>query len=126
MNKVILMGRLTATPDMRQSNELMIARFSLAVDRKYSKDKATDFFNCVAFGKQASFCEKYLNKGTKVVVSGRIQIDEYTNKDGNKIKGVQIVLEEIEFAESKKASEQEQGTEWVNIPDNIDDELPFN
>lgn len=128
MNKVILMGRLTATPDMRQGNEMIIARFSLAVDRKYGKDKTTDFFNCVAFGKQATFCEKWLSKGTKVVIVGRIQTDEYTNKDGVKVKSVQIVIDEIEFAESKSKDEPRDNApmDFINIPDNIDAELPFN
>ena len=139
MNKVILMGRLTRDPEVRYSqtdSSMAIARFSLAVDRRHKKqgDEVTaDFFNCTAFGKQAEFVEKYLKKGTKVVVTGRIQNDNYTNKDGQKVYSVQIIVEEMEFAESKaNAGQGEQednnmpGDGFMNIPDGIGAELPFN
>jgi len=138
MNKVILMGRLTRDPEVRYSqtdSNMAIARFSLAVDRRYKKqgDETTaDFFNCTAFGKQGEFVEKYLKKGTKIVVTGRIQNDNYTNKDGQKVYSVQIMVEEIEFAESKAAGQSQQndsmpGDGFMNIPDGVDDEgLPFN
>lgn len=136
MNKVILMGRLTRDADMRVSGELNIAKFSLAVDRRYQKggEKETDFFNCTAFGKQAEFVDKYLKQGTKVLVTGRVQNDNYTNKEGQKVYSVQIIVEEIEFAESKNAESKpadkpaEDNGEggWMNIPDGIDEELPFN
>ena len=145
MNKVILMGRLTRDPEVRYSqtdSTMAIAKFSLAVDRRYKKqgDETTaDFFNCTAFGKQGEFVEKYLKKGTKIVVIGRIQNDNYTNKDGQKVYSVQIMAEEIEFAESKASSQSNSGNEgstspqmgesdadgFMNIPDDIDEELPF-
>lgn len=146
MNKAILMGRLTRDPEVRYSqtdSNMAIARFSLAVDRRYKKqgDETTaDFFNCTAFGKQGEFVEKYLKKGTKIVVIGRIQNDNYTNKDGQKVYSVQIMVEEIEFAESKASSQSNAGNDgsaqpqmgepdadgFMNIPDGIDNSLPFN
>ena len=146
MNKAILMGRLTRDPEVRYSqsdSSMAIARFSLAVDRRYKKqgDETTaDFFNCTAFGKQGEFVEKYLKKGTKIVVTGRIQNDNYTNKDGQKVYSVQIIVEEIEFAESKASSQNNAGSDrgaqsqmgapdadgFMNIPDGIGSELPFN
>ena len=138
MNKVILMGRLTRDPDVRYSqtdSNMAIARFSLAVDRRYKKqgDETTaDFFNCTAFGKQGEFVEKYLKQGTKIVVTGRIQNDNYTNKEGQKVYSVQIMVEEIEFAESKAAGQGAQNNDsmpsdgFMNIPDGIENELPFN
>lgn len=112
MNKVILMGRLTRDPDVRytgQEDSTAVARFSLAVDRRIRRegDKDTaDFFNCTAFGRLGEFVEKYLMQGTKVVLTGRIQNDNYTNREGQRVFSVQIIAEEIEFAESKAASEQ--------------------
>jgi hypothetical protein len=143
------MGRLTRDPEVRYSqsdSSMAIARFSLAVDRRFKKqgDEVTaDFFNCTAFGKQAEFVEKYLKKGTKIVVTGRIQNDNYTNKDGQKVYSVQIMVEEIEFAESKASSQSNAGNAdndggaqpqmgapdadgFMNIPDGIDNSLPFN
>jgi len=149
MNKAILMGRLTRDPEVRYSqsdSSMAIARFSLAVDRRYKKqgDETTaDFFNCTAFGKQGEFVEKYLKKGTKIVVTGRIQNDNYTNKEGQKVYSVQIMVEEIEFAESKASSQNNAGNAgndggtqpqmgapdadgFMNIPDGIGSELLFN
>lgn len=148
MNKVILMGRLTRDPEIRYSqgdSQLAIGKFSIAVDRKFKKQGDTvtaDFFNCTAFGKQAEFVEKYLKQGTKIVVIGRIQNDNYTNKEGQKVYSVQIMVEEIEFAESKSAAASNAGsfqnmpmsnTEpmapeegFMNIPDGIESTLPFN
>lgn len=146
MNKVILMGRLTRDLEVRYSqtdSNMVIAKFSLAVDRRFKKQGDTltaDFFNCTAFGKQAEFVEKYLKKGTKVVVIGRIQNDNYTNKEGQKVYSVQIMVEEMEFAESKASSQGNSGNEdstpsqmgepdadgFINIPDGIGNELPFN
>ncbi len=108
MNKVILMGRLTRDPETRYSQDMAIGKFSIAVDRRARKnaggdDPTADFFNVTAFGKLGEFVERYLKKGTKVVVSGRIQNDNYTNKNGEKVYSVQIIAEEIEFAESKNA-----------------------
>lgn len=146
MNKAILMGRLTRDPEIRYSqtdSNMAIARFSLAVDRRFKKQGDTvtaDFFNCTAFGKQAEFVEKYLKQGTKIVVTGRIQNDNYTNKDGQKVYSVQIMVEEIEFAESKASAQSNEGSDggaqpqmgapdadgFMNIPDGIGSELPFN
>ena len=109
MNKVILMGRLTRDPEVRYSqgeNSTAIARYTLAVDRRFKRDgdQPADFIGCVAFGKLGEFAEKYLRKGTKVVVTGRIQTGSYTNKDGQKVYTTDVVVEECEFAESKNAA----------------------
>ena len=148
MNKVILMGRLTRDPEVRYSageNSLAIARYTLAVDRRFKRDgEATaDFISCVVFGKQAEFAEKYFRQGIRIVVSGRIQTGSYTNKDGVKVYTTEVIVEEQEFAESRaeaeanRASFQRQsapspapsadaGDGFMNIPDGIDEELPFN
>ena len=134
MNKVILMGRLTKDPECRVSGETNIARYVLAIDRKYKQDgqPTADFINCVAFGKSANFAEKYLCKGIKICISGRIQTGSYTNKDGNKVYTTDVIVEEQEFAESKSAS-QENGSSrpkadasFVSaIPDTVENDLPF-
>lgn len=148
MNKVIMIGRLTRDPEVRYSqgaSQTAIARFSLAVDRRWKREGEpdADFFNCTVFGRQADFVEKYLRQGTKVVVTGRIQNDNYTNKDGQKVYSVQIIVEEIEFAESKNAAaatgaapayqassrpspSQAAGDGFMSIPDGAEEELPFN
>lgn len=141
MNKVILMGRLTRDPEVRYSqgdNSMAIARYSIAVDRRFKKDgdeQTADFINCVSFGKTAEFAEKYFHKGIKIAVVGRIQTGSYTNKDGQKVYTTDVVVEEQEFAESKgsASSENNQVTNtssgsdgFMNIPDGIDEELPFN
>ena len=146
MNKVILMGRLTRDPEVRYSageNSLAIARYTLAVDRRFKRDgEATaDFISCVVFGKQAEFAEKYFRQGIRIVVSGRIQTGSYTNRDGVKVYTTEVVVEEQEFAESKAVSDSHvnrsasqpaapemadssaQG--FMNIPDEIGGELPF-
>lgn len=144
MNKVILMGRLTRDPDIRYTqgeNSLAIARYTIAVNRRIRRDgEATaDFISCIAFGKQAEFTEKYLHQGTKITICGRIQTGSYTNKDGVKVYTTDVVIEDQEFAESKAASQQSQknqsftpgpiadtGDGFMNIPDGMDEELPFN
>ena len=153
MNKVILMGRLTRDPEVRYSqgaSQTAVARFSIAVDRRFKREGEpdADFFNCTAFGKQAEFIERYLLKGVKVVVCGRIQNDNYTNKEGQMVYSVRVMVDEIEFAESKNASAGNgdggyngggymgggnsapapsgAGDGFMNIPDGIDEELPFN
>ncbi|BCJ96750.1 single-stranded DNA-binding protein [Anaerocolumna cellulosilytica] len=145
MNKVILMGRLTRDPEVRYSqgeNSMAIARYSLAVDRRFKRpgEPDADFINCVSFGKAAEFAEKYLKQGTKIAVTGRIQTGSYTNKDGVKVYTTDVVVEEQEFAESKAASggdsgyqqtsrpapSQAAGDGFMNIPDGLDEELPFN
>ena len=141
MNKVILMGRLTRDPAVNYtqtaSGSSAIARYTLAVDRRFRRDseQSADFINCVSFGKTAEFAEKYLRQGTKIVVVGRIQTGSYTNKDGQKVYTTDIIVEECEFAESKNSLQQNQSTPqpapenadgFMNIPDGIDSELPFN
>lgn len=145
MNKVILMGRLTRDPEMRNSNgesNTAIARYTLAVDRRYKREgeAGADFISCVAFGRSAEFAEKYFHQGLKVVVTGRIQTGSYTNRDGNKVYTTDVVVEDQEFAESKAASQANgnnytparpepsaaSGDGFMNIPDGIDEELPFN
>lgn len=136
MNKVILMGRPTKNPEVRYSQgekSTAIARYTLAVDRRFKRDgdQTADFINCIAFGKSAEFAEKYFHKGTKVVVTGRIQTGSYTNKDGQKVYTTDVVVEDQEFAESKATSQQNNSTPatdsdgFMNIPDGIDEEMPF-
>ena len=147
MNKVILMGRLTRDPEVRYSQgeqPMAIARYSLAVDRRFNRNsqdgQTADFINCVAFGRNGEFAEKYLHKGTKILAEGRIQTGSYTNKDGVKVYTTDVVVEEQEFAESKNSAgagdggfapagrpePSAAGDGFMNIPDGIDEELPFN
>lgn len=131
LNKVIMMGRLTRDPEITSSTSgTTYARFSIAVDRKIKAEgqPEADFFNCTSFGKQAEFIERYLKKGTKIVITGRLRNDSYTNKDGQKVTATKIITEEVEFAESKKDGQTEQKTEnndFLSIPDGMADELPF-
>lgn len=133
MNKVILVGRLTKDVETRYSGETAIARYSLAVDRKFKREgEATaDFINCVAFGKNGEFADKYLRKGMKIAVTGRIQTGSYKDKDGKTVHTTDIVVEEHEFVESKLSESKDNYAnakvdDFVKIPDGIDDELPFN
>ena len=103
MNRAVLMGRLTKDPDIRTSGETTIARFTLAVDRR-KRDEA-DFISCVAFNKLAEFADKYLKQGTKICAEGRIQTGSYTNRDGQKVYTTDVILDGIEFAESKQAQQ---------------------
>lgn len=122
MNKAVLTGRLARDPEVRATKEgLVIARFTLAVDRK--KDEKADFFNLTAFGKTGEFVEKYLKKGTKINVIGRLQNDEYTNRDGQKVTSTIIIVDEVEFCESKKTAEKPADS---FVPIGNDEELPFN
>ena len=140
MNKVILMGRLTRDPEVRYggANNTAVARYTLAVDRRFKRDGEpnADFINCVAFGKAAEFTEKYLRQGVKLAITGRIQTGSYTNKDGVRVYTTDVVVEEQEFAESKAASAQnnessnnipsiDAGDGFMNIPDGIDEQIPF-
>lgn len=132
MNKIVLLGRLTRDPEVRYSNDKAVANYSLAVDRRYKQDgqPTADFFNCTVFGKSAEFAEKYFRQGTKILVSGRLQNDNYTNKDGQKVYSVKVMVEEQEFAESKRSSEDAPQASvdsdgFMNIPDGVDTELPF-
>ena len=148
MNKVILMGRLTRDPEVRYSqgdSASAVARYTLAVDRRFRRDgeASADFINCVVFGKQAEFAERYLRQGVKIAVTGRIQTGSYTNRDGQRVYTTDVVIEEQEFAESKAAGasaptgnnyqpspapspSNDIGDGFMNIPDGIDEELPFN
>ena len=146
MNKVILMGRLTRDPEVRYSQgaeSMAIARYTLAVNRRSGKDndQSADFISCVAFGRAGEFAEKYLRQGTKLVVTGRIQTGSYTNRDGNKVYTTDVVIEDQEFAESKNSQSGGNGGSYqgnsyqsgsvggdgfMNIPDGIDEKLPFN
>lgn len=151
MNKAILMGRLTRDPEVRYTqgeNQMAIARYTLAVDRRFNRngdENTADFISCVAFGKAGEFAERYFRKGTKIAVTGRIQTGSYTNKDGVKVYTTDVVVEEQEFAESKNsnggssdnysapannnfsaAAPMAAGDGFMNIPDGIDEELPFN
>lgn len=138
MNKAILIGRLTKDPEVRcgGANNTAVAKYSLAVDRKFKQDgqPTADFINCIAFGKLGEFAEKYLRKGIKIAVTGRIQTGSYTNKDGVKVYTTDVVVEEQEFAESKnangntgnqKSNSVPSSDGFMNIPDGIDEELPF-
>lgn len=146
MNKVVLMGRLTRDPDVRYTQgdrPLAVARYTLAVNRRFKRDNEpdADFINCVAFGRAGEFAEKYLKQGTKIVVSGRIQTGSYTNKDGMKVYTTDVVIEEQDFAESKAAAAQNMAASapqpsmpqpnaassdgFMNIPDGLEEELPF-
>lgn len=133
MNKIILMGRLVRDPEISSSTSgTTFARYTIAVDRKFKKEgePTADFFNCTSFGKQAEFVERYLKKGTKIVVSGRLQNNNYTNKDGQKVYDVRIMVEDIEFAESKSeggstSAEKKPGNDFLNIPESLVEELPF-
>ena len=145
MNKVILMGRLTRDPEIRYSQgeqSTAVARYTIAVDRRFRRDgdqQTADFINCVAFGRQGEFAEKYFRKGIKIAITGRIQTGSYTNKDGQRVYTTDVVIEEQEFAESKSASAGNAGAAAANenagsavgdgfmsIPNGIDEELPFN
>jgi len=128
MNRVILMGRLVRDPEIRQAKDKTIAKFTLAVDR-IAKDE-TDFITCTAFEKTAEFIEKYIKKGTKVVTQGRWQTGSYTNKDGQKVYTNDCIIDQIEFAESKKSEEQTapaapKTDDFMNIPADIDEVVPF-
>ena len=146
MNKIILMGRLTRDPEVRYggASNTAIAKFSIAVDRRFKRDgePTADFFNVTAFGKQGEFVEKYLHKGTKIVLDGEIRNDNYTNKEGQKVYGFQIIANSIEVAESKNASQSfggdmgsnvpaseptsNVGDDFMNNPGGIEEDLPFN
>lgn len=148
MNICVLCGRLTRDPEVKYTQgekPMCIAKFSIAIDRK-GRDNGADYPNIIAFGKTGEFCEKYLKKGTKVNIRSHVQTGSYTNRDGNKVYTTDFVVDEIEFAESKAASAQNQNTQtaqqtqtqptqqtapannidaYVNIPDSLDGELPF-
>ncbi len=139
MNKVILVGRLTRDPEVRYSqgeNTMAIARYMIAVNRRFKRegDPEADFIRCVVFGRAAEFAEKYFRQGLRIAISGRIQTGSYTNKEGVKVYTTEVVVEEQEFAESMAEREHTQtpasapessGDGFMNIPEGIDEELPF-
>lgn len=149
MNKIILMGRLTRDPEVRYggAQNMAIARFSIAVDRRFKREGQpdADFFNCTAFGKTGEFVEKYLHKGTKVVLDGEMQNDNYQNKQGQMVYGFRVIVNSIEFAESKAASQSSAAApvpqppqgggsdeqpaapsdDFMNVPNSVDEALPF-
>ena len=141
MNKVFLIGRLTRDPEVRYTESgSLVGRFSIAVDRKFKKEgePAADFFNCTTFGKQAEFTEKYLKKGIKMAVVGRIENDSYQNKDGQTVYSVKVMVDEMEFAEPKNANNTTPMEEpkndgfkpvtqnnYMDIPAEWQEELPF-
>lgn len=127
MNKAVLTGRLTKDPTVRYSqDQLCVARFTLAVDRKKKQENGqnADFISCVAFGKTGEFVQKYAKKGMKFDTVGRIQTGSYEDKAGKTVYTTEVVIEDIEFGESKKATQGE--NDFVNVPDEVADELPFN
>ena len=132
MNHIILMGRLVKDPDVSYANSgTTIGRFTIAVDRRFKREgqPEADFFNCTTFGKQAEFVEKYLKKGTKILLSGELQNNNYTDKDGVAHYSVSVIVNEIEFAESKRAqTENNTGADskdFMTIPEGAEEELPF-
>lgn len=146
MNKVILMGRLTRDPQIRRTNgenPMMVAAYTLAVDRRFHREgEATaDFFSCITFGRNAEFAEKYVRQGTKLVITGRLQTRNYTNKDNQKVYVTEVIVEDQEFAESKTTDASRQTTsrnestmgapgstsqdDFMSIIDSMQDELPF-
>ncbi|MGN0270802.1 MAG: single-stranded DNA-binding protein [Candidatus Weimeria sp.] len=149
MNKIILMGRLTRDPEVRYggAQNMAIARFSIAVDRRFKREGQpdADFFNCTAFGKTGEFVEKYLHKGTKVVLDGEMQNDNYQNKQGQMVYGFRVIVNSIEFAESKAASQSSAAApvpqppqgggsdeqpaapsdDFMNVPNSVEEALPF-
>lgn len=131
MNHVVLMGRLTKDPEIRYTNSgKTIGSFSIAVNRRFKSDgqPEADFFNCVTFGKQAEFVEKYLHKGTKILLGGEVQNNNYKDKDGVTHYSVSIVVDEIEFAESKSQNNNSasNNTDFMSVPEGVEEQLPFN
>jgi single-strand DNA-binding protein len=144
MNKVVLVGRLTGNPEVRYSqgdNSTAVARYTVAVERRFKSNRegepTADFIRCVVFNKSAEFAEKHFTKGMRVAISGRIQTGSYTNQEGVRIYTTDIIVEEQEFAQSRSEGsagvnvpppfpEGDQGDGFMNIPDEYDDELPFN
>ena len=135
MNSVQLIGRLTRDPEIRYTDGgASIARFSLAVDRRFKQENGADadFINIVAFGKTAEFIEKYFHKGMKIALNGRIQTGSYTDKDGKKVYATDVIAENVEFCESKGNSANNDAPapasdgDFMSVPDGIDEELPFN
>lgn len=144
MNKIILVGRLTKDPELSATQNSSYMRFNLAVDRRFKRDGdevTADFPSCIAWGKTAEFIDKYFHKGMRIGIVGRIQTGSYTNRDGQKVYTTDVVAEEVEFVESKNSSSGSSGGNgggrntpppttgddgFMNIPDGIDEELPFN
>lgn len=140
MNNVSLVGRLTKDVEVKYTNGgSSIARITVAVDRKFKQENGptADFIPCIAFGKTAEFIEKYFSKGQRIGLIGRIQTGSYEKEDGTKVYTTDVVIENVEFVESKGSGQQAARPDpanasfnltngFMNIPDVIDEELPFN
>lgn len=124
MNHVTMLGRLSKEPEIRRGSangkDYVVAAFPIAVDRRFQKDK-TDFFNCTAFGKTAEFIEKYISKGNRIAIAGTLQNEQY-EKDGKKLTATKIIVEEVDFADSKKETEKD---DFVSVPEGVENDLPF-
>lgn len=130
MNKVILMGRLTRDPEVRYSQSdpnMAVSKYTLAVDRMVRRggERGADFIRCTAFGSRAEFAEKYLRKGIKIVISGRLQTGSYNDSEGRKVYTTEVIIDSQEFAESRREAADD-GNGYMELPDGIDDDLPFN
>ena len=135
MNKVILIGRLTKAPEIKylqDDNKTVMARYTLAVDRRYGKDREreADFISCVTFGKSAEFAQKYLYKGMRIVIGGRISTGSYKDKDGKTIYTTDVIVEEHEFAQNKDSgagadSSETPKTDKDGFMEAKDGEIPF-
>ena len=126
MNVVILCGRMVRDPEYKSGEKTSVCKFTLAVDRKFSKEKEADFIGCTAFGKTADFVSKYFSKGSKIMVEGRWQTGSYTNKEGAKIYTNDCIVESVEFAEGKKQdTPKDAPDDFLNVPEGIDEEIPF-
>lgn len=125
MNIVILSGRLVRDPEFKSGEKTSVAKFTLAVDRRFSKDKEADFIGCTAFGKTAEFINKYFSKGSKIIAEGRWQTGSYTNKEGQKVYTNDCIVDQVEFAESKKSGGESAPDDFINVPDDLESEIPF-
>ena len=128
MNMVALIGRIVRDPEFRSGEKTSVCKFTVAVDRKYSKDKEADFIPCTAFGKTAEFVSKYFSKGSRIGVTGRWQTGSYDNKEGQKIYTHDCIIESVDFADGKKSDTPKEAPAdegYMNVPDDIDDEIPF-
>jgi single-strand DNA-binding protein len=129
LNKVILIGRLTADPSLRYTpNGVAVTQFTLAVDRQFSKEKETDFINCVAWGKTAENCANYIGKGSLVAVDGRIQVRTYEAKDGGKRWVTEVIAEQVRFLDRRGQGQEQQQGQATQIGEEVEfdnSEIPF-
>lgn len=133
LNNINLMGRLTRDPDLRATNSgTSVASFTLAVDRDYAGDdgnRETDFIDCVAWRSTAEFVSKYFKKGSMAVVNGRLQLRDWTDKEGNRRRSAEVLVGSVYFGESKRGQASEPETapkeRFTELPEDDDGELPF-